>query len=89
MVPSKDDSSPRATRGERGSQMFTKFAASYNPTNAQLEDEFARKYAMKPVHEYTVRKGNATPQVFATYAEACAYQRAHGGVLTYKVEALA
>lgn len=64
--------------------MFTKINETYRPSEAALAEELSRKYGVKPSGEYTVRKGNAKPQVFTTYAEASEYLLANGGVLTYK-----
>ena len=66
--------------------MFTKISETYRPSEAALASELTRKYGVKPCGEYIVRKGNAKPQVFHTYAEASDYLLAHGGVLTYKAE---
>lgn len=58
----------------------------YRPTESQLDAELRRKYGVAKDGVYTVRKGNAKPQEFNSYAEASKYLLANGGVLIYKVK---
>lgn len=66
--------------------MFMKINEKYRPTESQLDAELRRKYGVAQDGKYVVRKGNAKPQEFDSYAQASEYLLANGGVLIYKVK---